>query len=65
VVCTPAYILGCAGLLMLGFKLLFVPGIILLAVGLTLEAGAVGAVKTVRLSARLVFSPNRAGNDAA
>ena len=64
VVCTPPYVLGRVGLLMLGSKLLFVPGIILLAVGATLMAAATGAVKTVRLSARLVFSPNRAGNEA-
>ena len=64
VVCTPPYVLGRVGLLMLGSKLLFVPGIILLAVGATLMAAATGAVKTVRLSARLVFSPNRAGNQA-
>jgi hypothetical protein len=35
---------------MLGSKLLFVPGIIVLAAGVALMAGATGAVKTVKLS---------------
>jgi hypothetical protein len=60
VVCSPPYVLGRVGLLMLGSRLLFVPGIIFLAVGLALMAGATGAVKTVKLSARLVSRPNRA-----
>jgi hypothetical protein len=60
VVCTPPYLLGRLGLLMLGSKLLFVPGIILLAVGVTLLAGATGTVKTVKLSARLLARPDPA-----
>ena len=60
VVCTPPYVLGRVGLLMLGSKLLFIPGIILLAVGATLMAAATGAVKTVKLSARLISRPGRA-----
>ena len=62
VVCTPPYVLGRVGLLMLGSKLLFVPGIIFLVVGATLMAGATGAVKTIKLSARLVSRPNRAAD---
>jgi hypothetical protein len=56
VICTPPYVLGRVGLLMLGSHALyiFVPGVILFAVGLTLQAGATGAVKTVKLSAKLV-----------
>ena len=54
VVCTPPYVLGRVGLLMLGSKTLFIPGIIVFAVGLTLQAGATGAVKTVKMSAKLV-----------
>ena len=60
VVCTPPYVLGRVGLLMLGSKLLFIPGVILLAVGVTLMAAATGAVKTVKLSARLISRPGRA-----
>jgi hypothetical protein len=54
VVCMPPYVLGRVGLLMLGSHTLFILGIILLAVGLTLQAGATGAVKTVKMSAKLV-----------
>jgi hypothetical protein len=54
VICTPPYVLGRVGLLMLGSKALLVPGIIVFAVGLTLQAGATGAVKTIKMSAKLV-----------
>jgi hypothetical protein len=56
VICTPPYALGRAGLLMLGSSVLFVPGVILFAIGLTLQAGATGAVKTIKMSAKLVGS---------
>ena len=39
---------------MLGSHTLFILGVILLAVGLTLQAGATGAVKAVKMSAKLV-----------
>jgi hypothetical protein len=50
------------GLLMLGSKVLFIPipSVILLIIGGTLEAGTVGAVKTVKMSAKLVARRNRA-----
>jgi len=54
VVCTPPYLLGRLGLIMLASSALFIPGIIVLAIGLTLQAGATGAVKTVKMSAKLV-----------
>jgi hypothetical protein len=60
VICTPPYLLGRIGVLMLGWKWLLVPGIILLIIGGTLEAGTVGAVKTVKMSAKLVSGGNRA-----
>jgi hypothetical protein len=53
VVCTPPYVLGRVGLLMLGSHALFIPGCILLAIGLALQAGATGAVKAVKVSAKL------------
>lgn len=53
-VSTPPYVLGRLGILMLGSKLLLIPGIILLALGFTLEAGATGAVRAIKLSATLV-----------
>ena len=58
VVCTPPYALGRVGLIMLGSSTsaIFIFGIIFFAVGLTLQAGATGAVKTVKMSAKLVSS---------
>ena len=54
VVCTPPYVLGRIGLLMLGSHILLIPGIIVFAVGLTLQAGATSAVKAVKMSAKLL-----------
>jgi hypothetical protein len=54
VVCTPPYLLGRIGLLMLGSHALFVPGVVLLTLGLTLQAGATGAVKAIKMSATLL-----------
>jgi hypothetical protein len=56
VVCTPPYVLGRVGLLLLGSSgaVIFTIGVILFTVGLTLQAGATGAVKTVKVSAKLV-----------
>ena len=54
VVCAPPYVLGRVGLIMLGSHALFIPGVILLTIGLTLQAGATGAVKAVKMSAKLV-----------
>jgi hypothetical protein len=53
IVCAPPYILGRIGLLMIGTSALIVPGVILLAIGLTLQAGATGAVKAVKMTAKL------------
>jgi hypothetical protein len=55
VVCTPPYLLGRVGILMLGWShALFILGIIFLCVGGVLEAGTEGAVKAVKVSAKLV-----------
>jgi hypothetical protein len=53
-VCTPGYVLGRVGTLMLGSSALLVPGIILLALGLTWEAGTTSVVKTVKMSAKFI-----------
>jgi hypothetical protein len=53
-VCTPPYILGRIGLLMLGTKWLLIPAIIVLAVAATLQAGATGAVRAITMSVALV-----------
>jgi hypothetical protein len=54
IVCTPAYALGRIGILMLGSHRLFAFGVIFLALGLTLQAGATGAIKAIKMSAKLV-----------
>jgi hypothetical protein len=53
VVSTPAYVLGRIGLLMIGSPLLRFPGILLFALGFTLQAGATSAVKAVKMGAKL------------
>ncbi len=50
VVSTPPYLLGRLGLIMLGSHTLFIPGIVVIAIGLTLQAGATSAVKTIKMS---------------
>jgi hypothetical protein len=62
-VCTPGYVLGRVGLLMLGSSVLLVPGIIVLTIGLTLEAGTTSAVKAVKMSAKLVVSGRQPAAD--
>lgn len=52
-VSTPPYLLGRVGLLMLGSKALLIPGIVLIALGVTLQAGATGAVRAIKMSVRL------------
>jgi hypothetical protein len=52
-VCAPAYVIGRIGILLLGSHVLFAFGVVLLVVGFTLEAGATGAVKAVKMSAKL------------
>jgi len=56
VICAPAYLIGRIGVLLLGSHVVvvFVLGVVLLAVGLALQAGATGAVKAIKMSAKLV-----------
>ncbi len=49
-VCTPPYMLGRLGILMLGSRVLLIPGIVVLTVGFALQAGATGAVRAIKLS---------------
>jgi hypothetical protein len=62
VVCTPPYLLGRAGLLMLESSTLLALGIVFLVVGLILQAGATSAVKTVKMSASLISGHQPAGH---
>ncbi|HUA02684.1 MAG TPA: hypothetical protein VMB27_02200 [Solirubrobacteraceae bacterium] len=52
-VCTPPYLLGRLGILMLGSKVLFIPGLLVLTIGVTLQAGATGAVRAIKMSVSL------------
>jgi hypothetical protein len=52
-VCTPPYLLGRLGIVMLGSKALLIPGIIALTLGFTLQAGATGAVRVIKMSLTL------------
>jgi uncharacterized membrane protein len=52
-VTAPGYLLGRIGLLMLGSKLLLIPGIFVFAAGVTLQAGASGAVRAIKMSVSL------------
>jgi hypothetical protein len=52
-ICSPAYLIGRLGILALGSSALFPLGVVLLTVGLVLQAGATGAVKAIKMSAKL------------
>jgi hypothetical protein len=65
VVCTPAYVLGRVGLIMLGSGRLFALGAIVFAIGLMLEAATTSAVKAVKMSAKLISAQRTAQSQAA
>lgn len=52
-VSAPPYLLGRIGLLMIGSPFLRIPGILLFAAGVTLQAGATGAVRAMKMGAKL------------
>ena len=54
VVCSPPYLLGRVGIILLGIRPFFVVGIILLVIAVPLQTGAVTATKAVKFSAKLV-----------
>ncbi len=58
VVCSPPYMLGRLGILMLGWHYLFWLGIILIVIGATLQTAATSAVKAVKFSAKLIGTPS-------
>ena len=55
-ICTPPYLMGRVGILMLGSKALLIPGIVIIAVAVALQAGTTGAVRAVTVSASLIGS---------
>jgi hypothetical protein len=54
-VCTPPYLLGRLGILALGSSavVVFILGLFAVSVGVTLQAGATGAVRAIKMSATL------------
>jgi len=66
IVCTPPYVIARGGMALLGSGTLFWLGVVLLIIGLTLEAGATGAVKAIKTSAKLLAGqPARTAGDRA
>lgn len=59
VVCSPPYMLGRLGILMLGWRYLFWFGIVLIVIGAALQTGVTSAVKAVKFSAKLVGTSHR------
>ncbi len=64
VVCSPPYMLGRLGILMLGWPYVFWLGVILIVIGATLQTGATSAVKAVKFSAKLVGHPAEVAEQA-
>jgi hypothetical protein len=54
IICSPPYAIARIGILMLEFRVLFIPGLVVLTFGIVLQAGATSAVKAVKMSAKLV-----------
>jgi hypothetical protein len=68
VVCSPPYMIGRLGILMLGWHYLFWVGVALIVIGAALQTGVTSAVKAVKFSAKLVGDPTTrpaAGDGAA
>ena len=65
VVCSPPYMLGRIGILMLGWHYVFWLGVVLIIIGATLQTGATSAVKAVKFSAKLVGHPGETTGPAA
>jgi len=67
IVCTPPYAIARGGIALLSSSALFPLGVALLIIGLMLEAGATGAVKAIKVSAKLLAdrSPHTPGDQAS
>jgi len=57
----PPWVLGRVGLLMIGSDTLLILGVVFLALGVTLQAGATGAVRAIKMSASLAGGDKAAG----
>jgi hypothetical protein len=62
IVCTPPYLVGRVGLLLLGTHTFFVLGVILVTLGVSLQSGATGAVKAIKMSSKLATGKGPPGN---
>jgi hypothetical protein len=58
-VAAPPYVLGRVGVLMLGIRVLFIPGLVIVSVAAALEAGATVAVKSVKMTSKLAQARRR------
>jgi len=56
----PGYTIARAGVFLMDFRPLFIFGLLMLIVGITLHAGAGGAVKAVKVSSLLIAGSNKA-----
>ena len=65
VVCSPPYLLGRVGIILLGSGTFFVVGVVLLIIAVPLQTGAVTATKAVKFSAKLVTGQTAALEDGA
>jgi hypothetical protein len=64
IVCSPAYVIGRIGILLLGSSTFFPLAVFLLVVGFALMAGATGAVKAIKMSAKLAAGQAAAAESA-
>jgi hypothetical protein len=58
VLCSPPYLLGRAGIVLLGVRHLFVLGVLMIVIAVPLQTGAVTATKAVKFSAKLLSKPS-------
>lgn len=65
VVCSPPYLLGRFGIVLLGVRNLFVVGLLMLIIAVPLQTGAVTATKAVKFSTRLLAGPPRSASAAS
>ena len=63
-VCTPPYLLSRLGILMLGSSALLIPGIFVLTLGVTLQTGATGSVRAIKMSTKLLGGAAPEGSEA-
>ncbi len=67
IVCTPPYLIGRGGILMLASSLLLIRvlGLVLLTLGVTVQAGATGSVRAIKMSATLTAARHPSSTPAA